>query len=90
MHGISALFLSATIAGLQFEFILIIPLANSVKFEDSLKLYRIRATCVPRSLVAQAASATETSANKPIMAVFSTGESSYFLCLCEKCSERAI
>ena len=45
---------------------------------------------LPRSLVAQTASATETSANKPIMAVFSTGESSSSLCLCEERSEEAI
>ncbi len=45
---------------------------------------------LPRSLVAQTASATETSANKSIMAVFSTGESSSSLCLCEERSEEAI
>jgi len=90
MHGISVLFLSTTIAGLQFEFILIVLLVNSVKFQDSLKLYRIRATCAPWNLIAQAASAAETSANKPIMAVFLTGESSSFLCLYEKYSEQAI
>jgi len=41
-------------------------------------------------LVAQAASATETSNSKPIMVVFSAGESSSSLCLCEERSDEAI